>query len=566
MDAARQALVHAAGVTWQSLDSVLGGPARTRVIVILACILALNSADTATVGASAIQLRAALHISNADIGLLVAVTSIVGAVASVPFGVLVDRVNRVRILAVTIALWGVAMLATATVTSFGELLLLRLLLGGITAASSPAVASLVGDYFPGSERGKIYGYVLAGELLGAGVGFAVTGDVAALSWRAAFVILALPTVALVWAVAHLPEPARGGASQLAPGASRFVGRREAAQRLRQAAARRAAAQGAGPPGSGRYTTASAASSSFASTDGTGTDFGAEPGDDAEMGRTDAQREAARRGVAPDPALVLDQDPRGMGLLATVRYVLAVRTNVVLVVAGACGYFFLAGVETFGIEFVRGQYGISQIVANLLMLVVGVGAVSGVLVGGRLGDTLIRRHHLNGRVLVAVVASFCTLVLFVPAVLSHSSVTALPYIVVAAFMLTAQNPPMDAARLDIMPPLLWGRAEGIRSFFRTGAQALAPLAFGGLADLLGGGQHGLQVTFIVMLVPLGASAVILLRALRTYPGDVATAAVSGRPGAGGAPMGSRATAPQGPLPPTGPSQGPRPQGAAPPVPM
>lgn len=250
----------------------------------------------------------------------------------------------------------------------------------------------------------------------------------------------------------------------------------------------------------------------------------------------------------------------MGLMATVRYVLAVRTNVVLVVAGACGYFFLAGVETFGIEFVRGQYGVSQIVANLLMLVVGVGAVTGVLVGGRLGDTLVRRHHLNGRVLVAVVASFFTVVLFIPAVLSHSSVTALPYIVVAAFMLTAQNPPMDAARLDIMPPLLWGRAEGIRSFFRTGAQALAPLVFGGFADLLGGGQHGLQVTFIVMLVPLGASAVILLHALRTYPGDVATAAVSGRPGAGGAPVGSEGTTPQGPVPTGGPARGRHPDGS------
>lgn len=247
----------------------------------------------------------------------------------------------------------------------------------------------------------------------------------------------------------------------------------------------------------------------------------------------------------------------MGLMATVRYVLAVRTNVVLVVAGACGYFFLAGVETFGIEFVRGQYGVSQIVANLLMLVVGVGAVTGVLVGGRLGDTLVRRHHLNGRVLVAVVASFFTVVLFIPAVLSHSSVTALPYIVVAAFMLTAQNPPMDAARLDIMPPLLWGRAEGIRTFLRTAAQALAPVLFGALADLFGGSHtaRGLQITFAVMLLPLAASGIILFRAMRTYPVDVATAGASARwrgdDGAGQVP----ATGGPGPAgPPRGPAPG------------
>ena len=35
--------------------------------------------------------------------------------------------------------------------------------------------------------------------------------------------------------------------------------------------------------------------------------------------------------------------------------------------------------------------------------------------------------------------------------------------------------------------------------------------------------GLQWTFVVMLVPLGASAWLLFKARRTYPQDVATAA-------------------------------------------
>ena len=67
---------------------------------------------------------------------------------------------------------------SAIVTNFNELLLSRLFLGIVTAAAGPLVASLVGDYFPAAERGRIYGYILAGELLGAGFGFAVTGDIA----------------------------------------------------------------------------------------------------------------------------------------------------------------------------------------------------------------------------------------------------------------------------------------------------------------------------------------------------------------------------------------------------
>src|SRR5205814_10400422 len=107
-----------------------------------------------------------------------------------------------------------AMIWSATGSSFGELLLARVFLGGVTAAAGPLVASLVGDYFPAYERGRIYGYILAGELAGAGVGFAVTGDIAALSWRAAFVILALPAFVLAWLVFRLPEPARGGRDAL----------------------------------------------------------------------------------------------------------------------------------------------------------------------------------------------------------------------------------------------------------------------------------------------------------------------------------------------------------------
>src|SRR2546429_5116222 len=72
------------------------------------------------------------------------------------------------------------------------------------------VASLVGDWFGSWERGRIYGVILAGEYVGAGIGFAITGNVAALSWRAAFVILALPAFALALVVWRFREPERGG--------------------------------------------------------------------------------------------------------------------------------------------------------------------------------------------------------------------------------------------------------------------------------------------------------------------------------------------------------------------
>ena len=467
----------AASAFARRLTVALGGEERTRVIVVLAAILGLSGADAATVGASASELRHSLHISNTDIGLLVAVSSLVGAVATLPFGVLADRVRRTRVLGGTIVLWGAAMLWSATATNFTELLWTRLFLGAVTASAGPMVASLVGDWFGSWERGRIYGVILAGEYLGAGVGFAVTGNISALSWRAAFVILALPAFALAAVVWRLREPERGGKGVLA--------------------------SEHGPPPEATE-------------------------EDAGPQETDAQRLARERGVEVDPELVVDpREARRMSLPRATRYVLRVRTNVVLIAASACGYYFLAGLQTFGLEFSKDQYGINQALASSLLLVVGAGALAGVLFGGAVGDWLLKRGHLNSRVLTPAVAAVLTTILFVPAIFTRDAVTAVPYLTAAAFFLGAQNPPLDAARLDIMPPLLWGRAEAVRTLLRSLAVALAPVLFGAVSDhIFGGGRTGLQWTFAVMILPLGASAWLLFKGLRTYPADVADAAASG----------------------------------------
>lgn len=452
--------------------------------MVLAGVLALSSADAATVGASAIELRQHLHIDNTDIGLLVAVSSLVGAVASLPFGVLADRVRRTWTLAIAVMLWGVTMLWSATVSSFSHLLLARLALGIVTAAGGPIVASLVGDYFPSIERGRIYSFILTGELIGAGVGFAVTGDIAALSWRLAFGILAIPAFILAYFLFKLPEPLRGGEGALLP-----------------------------DPG---YQSQKPSSASV------------QPATPAD-GLTDAQRLAKEQHVSPDPRFLEMGSVEKMGFFSAARYVLRVRTNVALIISGACGYYFLSGVQTFGVEFVHGEYNVSQVLANLLMLVVGAGAAAGVLVSGPLSDRLLRNGRLTGRIQVPAFAAVAAVLLFIPALVTHSWLTALPYIIFAGAAISAQNPPIDAARLDIVPAALWGRAEGIRTFVRSGAQALAPLVFGGVSDLLSNGHptSGLRWTFVIMLVPLGASAFYLFRAMRTYPTDVATAGLVGR---------------------------------------
>ncbi len=157
------------------LDEVTGGPARRFVVIVLASVLALDSADKASVGASSEQLQHRVGTGTTGVGVLLAVTSPIAGLATLPAGILVDRTSCTRLLQTAVVLWAVAMLASAAATSYLFLLLARVGLGVVTAVAATAVASLIGDYAPQRHRGCIYGLVLSGELIGTASGSSPPG-------------------------------------------------------------------------------------------------------------------------------------------------------------------------------------------------------------------------------------------------------------------------------------------------------------------------------------------------------------------------------------------------------
>lgn len=447
---------------------IAGGPARAKVVLLLAAVLGLNGADFATVSATADNLEHTFGIGNTEVGLLISAVSLVSALGTLPMGVLADRTRRTRLLATSIVVWSAALLVSGAATSYGWLLVARLALGVASATTGPTVSSLVGDFFPAAERSRMYGLILGGELAGAGLGFVVSGELSSvLVWRYAFWWLIVPGLALAWAIWRLPEPARGAQSAL-PVAS--------GDRL-------------GP----------------------------------------AERAVHHADVRPRPEQVLDTDPARRSVWWAIRYVLRIRTNVVIIVASALGYFYFAGLRSFAILFTTDHYGLSKSIASLLVLVVGVGAVAGVLAGGRIADRGLARGHIRARVVVPAVCLFLIPVALAPAIVTTSIAVALPLLTVGGALLGAPNPPMDAARLDIVHPRLWGRAEAVRTVLRSLAEAAAPTTFGFVSQQVFGHPTttGLQYTFLLGLIPLLAAGVLVLPALRTYPRDVATASISVR---------------------------------------
>ena len=464
------------------------GGGRLRTILLLSCVLALDSADLGTLGAVAAELERSLRIGDLEVGVLASVVSLMAAVVTLPVGWLTDRVPRVPLLAASIALWSAAMVASGAAVSFEMLLITRVFLGAVQATSGPTLASLTGDLFPVRERSGIFGFIHAGELLGAGFGFLISGEVAAvLSWRWSFWILAVPGFALAVGLWRgLPEPARGGAS-------RFK----------------------------------------------------HPELDRE-GEEIVHRLVREQQVRPHRRQKLNADPGRLSALGAVKYLLRIRTNVMLIVAVSLGYFFLGGARTFGVIFFRGHYRLGQATATATSAVLGVGALLGVLLAGRLADRMLGRGRLDARVWIGGVGYLAAAALFVVPIATTQLTIALPTYVIAAAALTAPSAPLDAAVLDVVPAALWGRAEGLLTAIRTLAMALAPVLFGLLADLLGktgahsfgqgtfgsgtsSGTQGHEVTFLIMLVPLAIAGLVLLFGRSSYGPDVATAIASERAG-------------------------------------
>jgi MFS family permease len=487
-----------------------GGPARARVVVLFALVLALNGADASTVGAIAPQLESSLHIGNTDIGLLTSVTLLVGAIFTIPVGLLVDRTKRMPLLAITVVLWSLASMFSAFAGSYSSLLLTRIALGAVAASAGPAIASLTGDYFAADERGRIWSYILVGEAAGTAFGFIVSGFLAsAIGWRAAFFVLAIPGFIVareLWRT--VPEPLRGGQSHLQLGT----------QSLDDALAQARAAQ-------------------------------AQRGDDpagspAASATQDAAREAARRaGAEPTPERILHEDATQMSLVRAVRYIVSIPSNVLMIAGSSLGYFYFAGLQTFALLFVKGHYHASQVEAELFLALLVVGAVIGTLIGGRLPDVLLKRGDLGARVWFPGVCYVGAAVLFVPGLVGKHLTPAVWFDIAGAALVFAANPPIQAARLDVVPSGLWGRAQSALTCIRSLAQAAAPLIFGGVSQLVAGivpsqapigtrphapsssASTALEITFLIMLGTLVAAGVLLFKARTTFANDVATAAAS-----------------------------------------
>jgi len=199
----------------------------TGLVSVLTVLVAVDYADRNALGAVAPELKDDLGLSVADLGYLGASFGVVGGVATLAAGALIDRVPRLRLLAGSALAWSVAMLACGVANGLLWLLVARGALAVVLATVGPAYPSLIGDGVPAARRTRALGSIAVGQLLGGVLGIALgAACVALLSWRWAFLLLAVPGVLLVGSLLRMSEPERQGHE-----ADRLVGLEAVLRRL-----------------------------------------------------------------------------------------------------------------------------------------------------------------------------------------------------------------------------------------------------------------------------------------------------------------------------------------------
>jgi MFS family permease len=185
---------------------------RSYVLVILVIVYTFNFIDRQIVGILAVPIKAELHLSDSQLGLMGGLAfALFYTFLGIPIARLADRVSRTGIMTAALALWSLMTAVCGLTHSFVQLFLARLGVGIGEAGGVAPAYSLICDYFPPQERARALSVYSFGIPIGAAAGIVLGGFITSLmSWRVAFFIVGLAGLLLTPLLKlTVKEPARG---------------------------------------------------------------------------------------------------------------------------------------------------------------------------------------------------------------------------------------------------------------------------------------------------------------------------------------------------------------------
>lgn len=132
-----------------------------------------------------------LGLTNTEFGLLTGFVFIAFySVMGLFMGILADRVNRIRLMAVALSVWSILTAVSGAARGFASIAIPRAFIGIGESAIAPSALSLLGNRFPSSRLGFVSSLFLLSLPIGIGVSFIVAGTLAPqIGWRGCFYLL-----------------------------------------------------------------------------------------------------------------------------------------------------------------------------------------------------------------------------------------------------------------------------------------------------------------------------------------------------------------------------------------
>ena len=194
------------------------------VLMVLVIVYILNFIDRQILSILAVDIKADLGLTDADMGFLGgAAFAVFYALFGIPLGRLADNWSRVKLLSIGLALWSIMTALSGFARNQAELTMARMGVGVGEATASPTAYSLISDYFPKRQRATALAIYSSGLYIGGGVSlflgalivqswdaaYPQGGPLGLVGWHAAFVAVGIPGILVGLWVATLREPVRG---------------------------------------------------------------------------------------------------------------------------------------------------------------------------------------------------------------------------------------------------------------------------------------------------------------------------------------------------------------------
>jgi MFS family permease len=192
---------------------------RRAILALLTALNFLNFIDRAVIAAVLTPMKQELALSNAQAGAL-NTAFLIGFFLTCPlFGARADKGARKQMIVLGVLIWSVATVASGLATGFWSLLAARIVVGVGEASFTAMAPTIIDDITPPERKGSALSVFYLAIPLGYAMGYILGGAIAKqwearmghdliAGWRAAFLIVGGPGIALALTCLAIAEPPR----------------------------------------------------------------------------------------------------------------------------------------------------------------------------------------------------------------------------------------------------------------------------------------------------------------------------------------------------------------------